>query len=154
MSTAMNQSRHISALRAFIARYGLYLALSMTIAFGLASTYSILQMREGLRAMAVKHLSSDFPSAINRQAARDGFCSYNTMTVDRLIERGLMANTVWDDQWSVEYTSDAVEVTYPTTGAADPQSEVEQLAAALTGQGKAFRTKRYEGSIVVAYPCL
>lgn len=154
MSTAMKQSGHISALRSFIDRYGLYLALAMTIGFGLASIYSILQMREGLRAMAVKHLSSDFPTAINRQAARDGFCSYNTMTVDRLIERGLMAITVWDGKWSVEYTSDAVEVTYPTTGAADPQNEVEQLAAALTGQGKAFRTKQYEDSIVVVYPCL
>lgn len=152
MNTATKQSR--SALRAFIDRYGSYLLFSMTIAIGLASIYSVLQMREGLRAMAVKQLSSDFPSAIRRQAARDGFCSNNTMTADRLIERGLMVNTVWDDQWSVAYTSDAVEVTYPTTGAADPQSEVEKLAAALASQGKAFRTKRYGDSIVVVYPCI
>ncbi|NVL48618.1 type II secretion system protein [Pseudomonas syringae pv. actinidiae] len=113
----------------------------------------LFQSKEDAKVQGVKtQLLKDFPGGITRLVTMSNKCNNTTITYDKLVERGLPAQTVFGSTWSITTSAgNTATVTYPLD--LDDPDLATGLKDALTGAANVKSVSATSAQIVVAYRC-
>lgn len=131
----------------------LVIVLAILALFILVLSAGLFQSKEDSKVQAVKtQLLKDFPSAITRLVTMSNKCNNTTITYDKLVERGVAAETVFGGTWSVTTAGgNTATVTYPLD--LQDTNLATELKDSVAEANNVKSVTATSSQIVVAYRC-
>lgn len=113
----------------------------------------LFETKEDAKVQGVKtQLLKDFPAGITRLVTMTNKCNNTTITYEKLVERGMKAETVFGTPWTITTSGgNTATVTYPLD--LDDTNLSTDLKDALTGAPNVKSVTATTAQIVIAYRC-